>query len=284
MHYRFQHTLEIFNTLFQHAFNIVCNMHCRFQHALQISTCAEIFNMLFQDVFNTFQTWNSPMLWTMLKTTLKTMSNISKCVENYVENFKACWKPCWKFQSVSKITMMWPLCDPFHQFWNIIAAIKIKSDIINEDYSPYGATCEVWLKSCVVLKRKLGLFVCNSSIMCMLWKIFEFNLAVNFLYFLSNWVNLLGIFSGIRKLRTFERNPYFWNTYLMPWRWIIELLWECWKILFKFFSNKNDRKWKARSTSINDFMYFYSFMKHYKGMNWKLKEFQTTIRDYNPKR
>ena len=43
-----------------------------------------------------------------------------------------------------------------------------------------------------------------------------FNLAVNFL--LSNCVNLLGIFSGIRKLRAFERNPCFWNRYLMPWR------------------------------------------------------------------
>ena len=45
-----------------------------------------------------------------------------------------------------------------------------------------------------------------------------FNLAMNFLYFLSNLVNLLGIFSGIRKLRAFERNPCFWNRYLMPCR------------------------------------------------------------------
>ena len=124
---------------------------------------------------------------------------------------------------------------------------------------PYGATCEVWLKCCVVLKRKLGLFVSNSCIMCMLQKIFEFNLAVNFLYFLSNWVNPLGIFSGIRKLRAFERNACFWNSYLMPWRWIILLLLECWKILFEFFHNKNARKWKARSTSVDDFMYFYWF-------------------------
>ena len=36
---------------------------------------------------------------------------------------------------------------------------------------PCGATCEVGLKSCVVLKRKLGLIVCNSCIICMLQKI-----------------------------------------------------------------------------------------------------------------
>ena len=37
-------------------------------------------------------------------------------------------------------------------------------------------------------------------------EIFEFNLPVNFLYFLSNWVNLLGIFTTCEKLRAFERN------------------------------------------------------------------------------
>ena len=51
--------------------------------------------------------------------------------------------------------------------------------------------------------------------------IFKFNLAVNLLYFPSNWVNLLGIFTSCRKLRAFKRNPCFWNRYLMPWRWII---------------------------------------------------------------
>ena len=30
-------------------------------------------------------------------------------------------------------------------------------------------------------------------------------------------------------------------------------------------------------------MYFYSFLKHYNGMNWKHLEFQTTIQNYNPK-
>ena len=112
--------------------------------------------MLSQDVFNTFQTWNSTMLWTMLKTVLKTMSNISKCIENYVENFKACWKPCQKFQSVSKITVMWPLCDSFHQFWNIIEVIKIKYDIINEDYR--SLWCYMWslIEILCGLEEKIG--------------------------------------------------------------------------------------------------------------------------------
>ena len=115
--------------LFQHTFNIVFNMHYRFQHVLKFSTCFfKMFSTHFKHEIHLY------MLWTMLKTVLKTMSNISKCVENYVENFKACWRPCWKFQSVLKITMMWPLHDPFHQFWNIIAVIKMKSYIINEDY------------------------------------------------------------------------------------------------------------------------------------------------------
>ena len=148
-HYRFQHTLKFstrFSTCFWHSF----------QHALQISTCAEFFNMLFQDVFNTFQTWNSPMVWNMLKTVLKTMSNISKCVENHVENFKACWKPCQKYQSVSKITLTWPLHDPVHQFCNIKAVIKIKSDIINEDYRSLWSYMWSLIEILCGLEEKIG--------------------------------------------------------------------------------------------------------------------------------
>ena len=47
-------------------------------------------------------------------------------------------------------------------------------------------------------------------------EIFEFNLPVNFLKFLSNGVNFLGIFICWEKLRAFERNTSFWNSYLMP--------------------------------------------------------------------
>ena len=139
MQYRFQHVLKL-----------------NFQHALQISTCAEIFKMLFKMFSTHFKHKNSPMIWTMLKTVLKTMSNISKCVENHVENFKTGWKPCQKFWSVLKITMMWPLHDPFHQFWNIIAVIKIKSDIINEDYR--SLWCYMWsvIEILCGLEEKIG--------------------------------------------------------------------------------------------------------------------------------
>ena len=59
-----------------------------------------------------------------------------------------------------------------------------------------GAACLLQLKSCVVLMRKLALFVGNLCMICMLWKFLVFNPPVNFLYFLSNWVNLsnLGFF------------------------------------------------------------------------------------------
>ena len=125
-------------------------MHYRFQHVLK-------FSKWFFKMFSThFKHKNSPMVWTMLKTVLKTMSNISKCVENHVQNFKACWKPCRKFQSVLKITMIWLLCDPFHQFWNIIAVMEIKSDIINEDYR--SLWCYMWsvIEILCGLEEKIG--------------------------------------------------------------------------------------------------------------------------------
>ena len=43
-----------------------------------------------------------------------------------------------------------------------------------------GAACLVWLKSCVFLKGKLGLFVGNPRIFL------KFNTPVKFLNFLSN--------------------------------------------------------------------------------------------------
>ena len=134
------------------------------------------------------------------------------------------WTTCPQYECLkilSESPMMWPLHDPFHQFWNIITVIKIKSDIINEDYRSLWCYMSSLIEMLCVLAGKIG-FVC--------WQLLHdlhamenlfFNLAVNFLYFLSNWVNLLGIFSGIRKLRAFEKNPCFWNRYLMPWRWII---------------------------------------------------------------
>ena len=62
-----------------------------------------------------------------------------------------------------------------------------------------GAACLLELKSCVVLMRKLALFVGNSCRICMLRKLLVFNPPVNFLYFLWKWVNLFGIFSTCEK-------------------------------------------------------------------------------------
>ena len=50
-----------------------------------------------------------------------------------------------------------------------------------------------------------------------------------------------------------------------------------------FFRNKYGSKWNTKGTSNNDSMYFYSFLKHDKGMNQKLRQFLITIRNYNPK-
>ena len=156
--YSFQNMLKIskyffmvFNTLFQYVFK----MCYRFQHTLKFSIH--------------FQTWKFEIF--TVKLYLNPSRNIWKILvrTSRTKNFKACWKPCWKFQSMLKITMTWPLCDPFHQLWNIITAIKIKSDIINENYR------SLW---CYMSSFIENLF---------------FNLVVNFLYFLSNWINLLGV-------------------------------------------------------------------------------------------
>ena len=141
------------------------------------------------------------------------MNHIENCVENHVENFKACWKPCQNFKACQKSPCHDRYMTLFHQFWNILTVIKIKSDIINEDYRSLWYYMSSLIEMLCVLAGKIG-FVC--------WQLLHdlhatenlfFNLAVNFLYFLSNWVNLLGIFSGIRKLRAFERNPCFWQIF-----------------------------------------------------------------------
>ena len=68
------------------------------------------------------------------------------------------------------------------------------------------------------------LWSCMCSLIEILWvlkEIFEFNLHVNFLYFLWNWVNLLGIFTTCEKLRAFERNQNLENSCLMSWRPVV---------------------------------------------------------------
>ena len=188
MHYRFQHVLKF-----------------SFQHALQISTCAEIFKMPFKMFSTHFKHKNSPMVWTMLKT-----------VENHVKYFKVCWKPCWKFQGMLKtmskiskcvknhhdMTAMWP----FPSILKHNRVIKIKSDIINEDYR--SLWCYMWsvIEILCGLEEKIG-----PACMQLLHNV---HATENFqiqpcceLLFLSNWVNLLSIFTSCEKLRAFKRNP-----------------------------------------------------------------------------
>ena len=62
-----------------------------------------------------------------------------------------------------------------------------------------------------VLKEKISLNCWQVQHDVPVTEIFEFNLPVNFLYFLSNWVNLLGIFTTCEKLRAFERNQKPWK-------------------------------------------------------------------------
>ena len=54
-----------------------------------------------------------------------------------------------------------------------------------------------------VLKEKISLNCWQVQHDVPVTEIFEFNLHVNFLYFLWNWVNLLGIFTTCEKLRPF---------------------------------------------------------------------------------
>ena len=123
----------------------------------------------------------------------------------------------WSDQKKCYMSMTWPFEDIFHG----TKIVKYKLILSMKTIGSCGPTCVVWLKSCVLLKRKLALFVGNACIMCRLWKFLEFSTPVIFPNFLSNWVNLLGIFASCEKLRAFERNQSFWNNFLMPWRPII---------------------------------------------------------------
>ena len=62
-----------------------------------------------------------------------------------------------------------------------------------------------------VLKEKISLNCWQVQHDVPVTEIFEFNLHVNFLYFLWNWVNLFGIFSTYEKLRAFKRNQKPWK-------------------------------------------------------------------------
>ena len=150
------------------------------------------------------------------------MNHVENCVEDHVKYFKVCWKPYWKFQGLGHTAekgMTWPWCDLLKTYFTELIQLKYKLILWIKTMGCCGLACVVWLKSCEFSKRKSVLIVGNSSMM----EIFEFNLPVNFLYFLSNWVNLLGIFTTCEKLRAFERNPSLWSSYLMPCRPIVYL-------------------------------------------------------------
>ena len=154
------------------------------------------------------------------------MNHVENCVENHVKYFKVCWKPCWKFQGLGHTAekgMTWPLRDLLKTYFTELIQLKYKLILWIKTMGCCGLACVVWLKSCEFLKRKLVLIVGNSSMNVPVTEIFEFNLPVNFLDFLSNWVNLLGIFTTCEKLRAFERNPSLWSSYLIPWRPIVYL-------------------------------------------------------------
>ena len=105
-----------------------------------------------------------------------------------------------------KINVMWALRDLLKTCSTKGIQLKYKMILSVKTIGRCGAACLLELKSCVVLMRKLALFVGNSRMRCMLWKFLAFNPPVNFLYFLWKWLNLFGIFSTCEKLRAFERN------------------------------------------------------------------------------
>ena len=114
---------------------------------------------------------------------LRIMSKISRHIENCVENFKVCWKPC---QNHNDVTMTWP----FQYILYKTKRVKIKTEIIIE------SNMFIWCYICslvemlCVLEEKTGL-VCRQLLHHLYgMDIFLFNLAVNFLHFLSNSVNL----------------------------------------------------------------------------------------------
>ena len=152
------------------------------------------------------------------------MNHVENCVEDHVKYFKVCWKPCWKFQGLGRTAekgMTWPWRDLLKTYFTELIQLKYKLILWIKTMGCCGLACVVWLKSCEFSKRKSVLIDVQHDVP--VTEIFEFNLHVNFLYFLWNWVNLLGIFTTCEKLRAFERNPSLWSSYLMPWRPIVYL-------------------------------------------------------------
>ena len=118
------------------------------------------------------------------------------------------------------MTRLWH--DHLKTYFTELIQLKYKLILWIKTMGSCGLPCVVWLKCCEFSKRKSVSIVGNSSMMCMT-EIFEFNLPVNFLNFLSNWANFLDISISCEKLRAFKRNPSLWSSCLMPWRSIVQL-------------------------------------------------------------
>ena len=85
---------------------------------------------------------------------------------------------------------------------------------------PYGATCEVGLKCCVFLQGNSVCLLATPAWFAYYGKL-VFQTCCESSLFSFKLSKFLGIFSGIRKLRAFERNQCFWNSCFMPWRPIV---------------------------------------------------------------
>ena len=149
------------------------------------------------------------------------ISNLELCVSTFPTFQTIFWGWCLG-RTVGK-GMTSPWCDYLKTYFTELIQLKYKLIL---SINTMGC-CVVWLCSLIetlwVLEEKVSLNCWQLPHDVPVTEIFEFNLPVNFLYFLSNWVNLLGIFTTCEKLRAFERNSSLWNSYLMPWRPIVYL-------------------------------------------------------------
>ena len=135
------------------------------------------------------------------------MNHVENCVESRVKYFKVCWEPCWKFQGLGHTAekgMTWPWRNLLKTYFTELIQLKYKLILSINTMGCCGLACVVWLKSCEFSKRKSVLIVGNSSMMCLLRKFLNLTYLWTNFYFLSNWVNLLGIFTTCEKLRAFK--------------------------------------------------------------------------------
>ena len=135
---------------------------------------------------------------------------------------------------VNLIDLLCSICMPVNINSNIVSYFEELAALITKRSVLLFTSCELnkdngMLWSCMcslieilwVLEEKISLNCWQVQHDVPVTEIFEFNLHVNSLYFLWNWVKLLGIFTTCEKLRAFERNPSLWSSYLMSWRWIV---------------------------------------------------------------